>query len=159
VSRVLLRSFVNVLFWVFSTSYLDEVEFERWLRSALRTLESAKRDLEFGDYNWACFKAHQVAGKALKALLWGVGRPRIGHSLVHLLQHIVEVLGVTPPDEVVYACTVLSKFYTPTRYPDVWSEGIPEDYYSRREAEEAIRLASEVIEWVRELWRRLSKKE
>jgi hypothetical protein len=61
VSRVLLRSFVNVLFWVLSTSYLDEVEFERWLRSALRTLESAKRDLEFGDYNWACFKAHQVA--------------------------------------------------------------------------------------------------
>jgi HEPN domain-containing protein len=59
---------------------------------------------------------------------------------------------------VVYACTVLSKFYTPTRYPDVWSEGIPEDYYSRREAEEAIRIASEVIDWVRELWRRLSKR-
>jgi hypothetical protein len=61
VSRALLRSFVNVSFWALSTSYLDKVEFERWLRSALRTLESAKRDLEFGDYNWACFKAHQVA--------------------------------------------------------------------------------------------------
>ena len=30
--------------------------------------------------------------------MWGVGRPRIGRSLVHILQHVVEVLGVTPPD-------------------------------------------------------------
>jgi len=40
----------------------------------------------------------------------------------------------------------------------VWSEGIPEDYYSRREAEEAIRLAKEVIRWVEEVWRRLSRR-
>jgi HEPN domain-containing protein len=39
-------------------SYLDEGEFERWKRSALRTLESARRDLDGGDYNWACFKSH-----------------------------------------------------------------------------------------------------
>ena len=52
--------------------YLDVSEFDRWLRSALRTLESAKRDLEFGDYNWTCFKAHQTVEKALKAILWGV---------------------------------------------------------------------------------------
>ena len=62
-------------------SYLDEGEFERWKRSALRTLESARRDLDGGDYNWACFKSHQAAEKALKALLWGVGRPRSGHAL------------------------------------------------------------------------------
>ena len=42
------------------------------MRSATRTLESAKHDADHGDYNWACFKAHQAAGKALKALLWAV---------------------------------------------------------------------------------------
>lgn len=57
--------------------YLDDAEFERWMRSALKTLESARRDLEFGDYNWACFKAHQVVEKALKAVLWGLGNLRL----------------------------------------------------------------------------------
>ncbi len=139
-------------------SYLDDAEFERWMRSALKTLESARRDLEFGDYNWACFKAHQVVEKALKAVLWGVGKPKIGHSLIHLLNYLAESVGMEPPEEVVHACTVLSKFYTPTRYPDVWSEGIPEEYYSRNEAEEAIKLSMRVIDWVRELWRGLSRK-
>jgi hypothetical protein len=72
-------------------SYLDEGEFERWMRSALRTLESARRDLDGGDYNWACFKSHQAAGKALKALLWGVFQLHVldscGHEgLPHQLQ-------------------------------------------------------------------------
>jgi len=138
--------------------YLDVSEFDRWLRSALRTLESAKRDLEFGDYNWTCFKAHQTVEKALKAILWGVGKPRVGHSLIHLLNHLTEVIGVNPPDDVVHACITLSKFYTPTRYPDVWSEGIPEEYYSRKDAEEAIRFAMRVIEWVRELWQELLRR-
>jgi len=137
-------------------SYLDEEEFERWMRSALRTLESARRDLDGGDYNWACFKSHQAAEKALKALLWGVGRPRSGHALTRLVRHIGESLGVEVSEDLVQACATLDKYYVPTRYPNAWSEGSPEDYYTRRDAEEAIRLASQVIEWVSELWRRLS---
>jgi len=138
--------------------YLDEGEFGRWMRSALRTLESARRDLEAGDYSWACFKAHQAVEKALKALLWGIGRPRVGYSLVHILNYLAEGTGIEPPETITYACAILSKYYTTTRYPDVWSEGIPEDYYSRREAEEAIRLAKEVIRWVEEVWRGLSRR-
>jgi len=138
--------------------YLDTDEFSRWLKSALKTLESAKKDLEFGEYNWACFKAHQAVEKALKAILWGVGKPRIGHSLIHLLNYLTEVVGVNPPEDIIHACTTLSKFYTPTRYPDVWSEGIPEEYYSRRDAEEAVGHAVKVIEWVEELWRELLRR-
>jgi len=143
---------------VLATAYLDEGEFSRWMRSSLRTLESARRDLEAGDFSWACFKAHQTAEKALKALLWGIGRPRVGRSLVHLLSYLAESTGVEPPEATTYACAVLSKYYTTTRYPDVWSEGIPEDYYSRREAEEAIGLAEEVIRWVEGLWRGLLRR-
>jgi HEPN domain-containing protein len=135
---------------------LDEGEFRRWIESARRTLRSAVRDLEGGDYNWACFKAHQAAEKALKALLWGVGRPRVGHSLPKLLQQIEEELGIRAPGEVREACIRLNKLYTPTRYPDVWSEGIPEEYYSESEAREAISQAGRVIGWVEEIWRRLS---
>jgi HEPN domain-containing protein len=43
------------------------------------------------------------------------------------------------------------------RYSDAWSEGIPEDYYSKKESEEAIKLATQVIEWVKELWQKLLK--
>ena len=113
---------------------LDHSEFNRWMESARRTLESAKRDARYGDYNWACFKAHQVAEKVLKALLWGCGKPRVGHSLPRLLKGIEEELGVTPSDDIREACVRLNKFYTPTRYPDAWSEGIPEEYYSEKEA-------------------------
>jgi len=39
-----------------------------WLRQALRDLEHAKRSVELGDYEWACFAAQQAAEKAVKAL-------------------------------------------------------------------------------------------
>jgi|UniRef100_A0A7J2T9F1 Uncharacterized conserved protein related to C-terminal domain of eukaryotic chaperone, SACSIN len=142
-----------------SSVYLDENEYSRWIRSAELTLESAKKDLEFGDYSWACFKAHQAVEKALKAFLWGIGKPRVGHSLTYLLRYLSDTLNEKPSDDVVYACSVLDKYYIPTRYPDVWVEGIPEEYFTQREAEEAIKLALRVIEWVKELWQRLSRRD
>jgi len=137
---------------------LDEGEYSRWIGSAHKTLESAQRDYEDGDYNWACFKAHQVAEKALKAILWGIGKPRTGHSLVYLLSYIAQEFGVDVPDVVREACMALSKFYTITRYPDAWSEGMPEEYFSAKEAEEALRDAKIILDWVEGLWRKLSGK-
>jgi len=55
---------------------------------ARRTLESARRDVEGGDYNWACFKAHQAAEFAVKGLLYGVGKPARGHSVFKLLEAV-----------------------------------------------------------------------
>lgn len=133
---------------------LDEAEYKRWMLSAKKTLESAMRDAVAGDFNWACFKGHQAAEKALKALLWGVGAPAFGHSLLALAERLSEV-GVGVEERVRDLAARLSKFYTPTRYPDVWSEGIPEDYYTRSEAEEALRQAAEIIEWVEAKWRLL----
>ena len=135
---------------------LDEKEYSRWLRSAKETLESAKRDLEERDYNWACFKAHQAVEKSLKGLLWGLGPPQIGTSLPYLLSITAE-LGIEPDKSIEEACIRLNKHYIPTRYPDVWSEGVPEEYYLRSEAEEAISNAFIVIRWVEEIWRKLSR--
>ena len=138
--------------------YLDVNEYERWMKSATRTLESASHDIERGDYNWACFKAHQAAEKALKALLWGVGVPRTGHALTHILNYITRELGLEVPDDVRRACLLLDKYYVPTRYPNAWVEGIPEDYYSESEAEDAVVKARRVIEWVEETWRELLRR-
>ncbi|MEM0458704.1 MAG: HEPN domain-containing protein [Thermofilaceae archaeon] len=133
---------------------LDEEEYGRWMLSARRTLESSRRDAEAGDFNWACFKAHQAAEKALKALLWGVGSPVFGHSLVSLVNRLAEA-GFEVDERVRELAARLGKFYTPTRCPDVWEEGVPEDYYTRSEAEEAIRQAEEVISWVEAKWKSL----
>ena len=51
---------------------------------------------------------------------------------------------------------LLDKFYVPTRYVDAWSEGIPYEYYTRGDAEAAVRAAERIIAFVKEAWRLLS---
>jgi len=74
------------------------------------------------------------------------------------LSYIAQELGVDVPDVVREACMALSKFYTITRFPDAWSEGMPEEYFSAKEAEEALRDAKIILDWVEGLWRKLSGK-
>lgn len=139
-----------------SSSNLDVQEFERWFESAKRTIMSAFADLSSGYYNWSCFKAHQATEKGLKALLWGLGQPRVGHSLVSLLKDIQD-LGVDIPSDIREKCFTLSKYYMITRYPDTWESGIPEDYFSEKDARDAISAANEILDWVRDIWQKLSK--
>ena len=94
----------------------------------------------------------------MKAILWGLGKPKGGHSLTSLSKYLSEVLGVEVPGRIREICLRLDKHYIPSRYPDVWSEGAPEDYYSRAEAEEAIAWAYEVISWVEGVWRGLLRR-
>jgi len=51
----------------------DKDEYERWLRQAKDTLESAEEDLKNHRFNWSCFKAQQAAEYAVKGLLYGLG--------------------------------------------------------------------------------------
>jgi HEPN domain-containing protein len=100
---------------------VDYVEFSRWLVLARCTLESTGRDAESGDFNWACFKAHQAAEFAAEGLLYGAGRLARGHSVYKLLETAKELLSV--PKEFLELGKLLDKFYIPTRYVDAWSEG------------------------------------
>ncbi|MEZ0319665.1 MAG: HEPN domain-containing protein [Pyrobaculum sp.] len=133
---------------------MDESEYKRWIDMAERTLKSAFRDAEGGDYNWACFKAHQSAEFALKALLYGVGKPARGHSVTRLLKEVSALVEVG--EELFELAALLDKFYVPTRYVDAWSEGVPYEYFTRRDAESAINAASKILEFVKKTWTRLS---
>ena len=135
---------------------LDDAEFRRWFRSATGALESARGDLERGDYNWACFKAQQAAEYAVKALLHGLGMPAYGHSVSGLLSRLP---GGLEASRVIQEAKSLDKYYVPTRYPNAWSEGVPSDYYTKRDAEEAIIEAEKIIGWVEEAWRSLKREE
>jgi len=132
---------------------MDLQEFSRWIAMAERTLASAVRDMEAGDYNWACFKAHQAGEFAVKAVLYGVGRPTRGHSVARLLRELSSFVAI---DEGAFEdALLLDKFYVPTRYVDAWSEGVPYEYFTKHDAELAIGAARRVIGLAKELWRSL----
>ncbi len=135
---------------------LDADEYLRWIVSAKKTLDSAKGDLERGDYNWACFKAQQAAELAVKALLHGLGMPAYGHSVSKLLLNI-KLKGLFVSEETVEYAKTLDKYYVPTRYPNAWAEGAPHEYYTEKDAETAITYAHQIIKWVEKQWKSLEK--
>lgn len=127
---------------------LDRREVERWYRQAEHTMASADHDREAGDYAWACFKAHQAAEFAVKALLRALGKVATGHGLLALLDRL-HAEGVTSPDTSRDAARRLDLHYIPSRYPDAFPVGAPFEYYGAGEAEKALADARSIIEWVR----------
>lgn len=119
---------------------------EDWLRQARRDLRHAQNAVDDGDFEWACFAAHQAGEKAVKALLHFHGIDSWGHSLTFLLTGL-------PPDaqpgaEIVERAKQLDKHYIPPRYPDAHPGGAPMDYYTQPEAESAVSAAREVLRFV-----------
>ena len=114
-----------------------------WLRQAEKDLEKAKLDLEWGYYEWACFTSHQAAEKSLKALFQYLHGEAWGHGTKALL----EALPLDDASKFSEEAKFLDKLYIPTRYPNGLPEGIPHDYFTKKEAEEAVKAASKIYEW------------
>ncbi len=136
---------------------MDEKEFKKWIEEANSTFKAIDSDLKDGNFNWACFKAQQAAEFALKAFLWGCRKPAFGHSLLGLLTEFNK-LKIEIPPRIREFCARLDKFYVPTRYANQWLEGAPHTYFTEKEAEEAKRMAKEVIRFVKRCWKLLKKK-
>jgi len=118
-----------------------------WFRQALRDLEQALDSRKADRHEWACFIAQQAAEKAVKALHLYKHQEAWGHVVAKLLQELPD--SVKPPQELIEKAKVLDNFYIPTRYPNSHPEGAPFEHYGPLQSEEAIRYASEVIEFVR----------
>ncbi|MBS7634265.1 HEPN domain-containing protein [Candidatus Bathyarchaeota archaeon] len=118
-----------------------------WLRQALRDYEHARRSLEMGDYEWSCFASHQAAEKAVKALYQDLGIEVWGHSVSRLLENLPE--GFKPSEELIDGAKELDRHYVPSRYPNFHPEGAPLDYYTKADAERAVKYAGEIIEFTR----------
>ncbi|MHA1364333.1 MAG: HEPN domain-containing protein [Candidatus Freyarchaeota archaeon] len=56
------------------------------LRQAEKDLAKARRDLDEGDYEWACFTSQQAAEKAVKALFQFRGVEIRGHTVSELAE-------------------------------------------------------------------------
>ena len=99
---------------------------------ARKTLESARGDLERGDYNWACFKAQQSAEFSLKALHHGLGLLGHGHSLSRLLRELRDK-GLESGEELIEHAKDLDKLYVPHEVSERLGRGIaPRTLYALR---------------------------
>ncbi len=116
------------------------------MRQAERNLKSAVANYNAELYEETCYEAHQVAGKVVKGLLNLLNRERRGYSASFLALES----GLELPDDVLGCLKYLDRHYIPTKYPDVYDEGAPCDYYTREDADKCLECARKVMRWVRE---------
>lgn len=122
-----------------------------WLIQAEHDLQHACHAVEDGDYDWACFAAHQSAEKAVKALFLSIGGEGWGHAVSRLLKDLSHKLKV--PADLVQAAQRLDRHYIPTRYPNGFDSGAPRDYYSSDDAEQAVRDARRIYDFCQQSFR------
>jgi HEPN domain-containing protein len=118
-----------------------------WFRQAEADLRHARNSRDDGDYNWAAFACHQAGEKAIKALFQKLHREAWGHVLSMLLASLPE--DRLPDAALIDRAKELDKHYIPTRYPNGFERGAPVDFYTRKEAEEAIAGAEAILEFCR----------
>jgi HEPN domain-containing protein len=118
-----------------------------WLRQAEADLRHARNSQTVGDYDWAAFASQQAAEKAIKALFQHLHLEAWGHVLSVLLNNLPE--KTRPDAALIDRAKELDKHYIPTRYPNGFERGAPVDFYTRKEAEEAIKNAEAILEFCR----------
>jgi HEPN domain-containing protein len=114
-----------------------------WLTQAERDLEQARHSLKDTIYEWACFCSQQAAEKAIKALYEHLHGEAWGHSVSKLLTELPS--SVKPPKELIEKAIVLDRYYIQTRYPNSFDVGAPKDYFTKKDAEEGVKHAEEII--------------
>ena len=114
-----------------------------WLRQADRDLESAVILLKNDYFEWSCFISQQAAEKAVKAILQKLGAEAWGHSISNLLQGVREKINL--PSDLMSGAKQLDRYYIIGRYPNGWASGIPADYISKEDANDAIGYSRKII--------------
>ncbi|PYT07523.1 MAG: DNA-binding protein [Acidobacteria bacterium] len=121
-----------------------------WMRQAEADLDLSRSAMEDEHYEWACFAAQQAAEKAAKAVHFHFGQEAWGHSVTELLDALRD-RGVDVENALLDRGRALDKLYIPSRYPNGLPSGAPADYFTRAEAEEAIRHGEAVLAFCRRI--------
>jgi HEPN domain-containing protein len=126
----------------------DAEEYRRWMNEAENTFKSAIVDKDHGFHNWSCFKCHQAAEFAIKALLYGLGSTPFGHSLTKMVSDLKkQKINVSL---ILTSCKKLDLHYIPSRYPNAHPTGSPFEYHDETIAEDALKNARRIIDFVKE---------
>ena len=116
-----------------------------WLAQAKRDLNHAIHACKDKDFEWSCFSAQQGAEKAVKAVFLHLHGESRGHSVFALLKALSDKIEVS--ERLIEAAKNLDKHYIPTRYPNGFDSGMPGEYYTKKDAQEAIENAQQIIEF------------
>mgnify|MGYP000085464624 CR=1 FL=1 len=114
-----------------------------WLDQGKRDLERAQLDIQYKYFEWACFSSQQAAEKVLKALALKTGLNIWGHSLTEIINILSKYIEF--PVDIKDKAKLLDIFYIPTRYPNGFSSGKPADYFTEKQAMEAVNAAGDII--------------
>jgi HEPN domain-containing protein len=127
------------------------LEAGRWCRQAEDDLDAAEALRIAGKYAQACFYAQQSAEKAMKSVWIQLDLDPWGHSVARLVRELPDAArsSFIP---LLDNALALDKLFIPTRYPDALPELTPSEAYTRREAEDAIRLTQSFLDTV-QTWR------
>lgn len=115
-----------------------------WLEQARINLSHAEKSVDMGDHAWACFAAQQAAEAALKGLHLRRGQVAWGYSIIDLLAALPA--EAKPSDALLERSRLLDRYFIPTRYPDAHPAGPAARHYTGTEAQDAVRIAREVLE-------------
>ncbi|MBM4084974.1 MAG: HEPN domain-containing protein [Planctomycetes bacterium] len=118
-----------------------------WMRQAESDLGHARHAREFRDFDWAAFASHQAAEKAIKAVFQKLCMDAWGHALSQLLSSLPP--EARPDEALMDRAKQLDKHYIPTRYPNGFERGAPVDFYTQKEADDAISNAEAILEFCR----------
>ena len=121
-----------------------------WYNQGKRDFQKAKLDYEYKYFEWCCFTSQQAAEKSIKSLGLKKGINLWGHSLTEMINILSEQLPgikIEFPLDIKDSAKILDMFYIPSRYPDGFSTGTPEDYFLEKQAMEAINAADDIIKF------------
>lgn len=122
-------------------------EKSRWFEFAREDLIIAQASLEKEVYNQVCFHAQQGVEKALKSYLSINDRDIPKTHFIELLLGLCSQI-----DEkfkgIIDRCIKLDDYYIPTRHPDALPGTLPEGMPVREDAEEALSILEEVMDFV-----------
>lgn len=119
-----------------------------WLIEALDDYQAALDLYKHGRFSKVCYLSHQAAEKAVKALsIKKLHKYPTIHSVAEILRRLSKKLNI--PEKLIEAGRKLDKHYILSRYPNAWPYGAPCQHYTKEDAEEALKNAREVIEYVK----------
>jgi HEPN domain-containing protein len=130
-------------------------EARRWFRQSGYDLEAARWNIQGGFHDTACFLAQQAGEKALKSLLYYLGRRRtalMSHSLVEMVEQGSK--GLSTLETLREDARTLDLHYIPSRYPNGLPSGYPHQFYVREMADQAVRAADHILNVVTEHYER-----
>jgi HEPN domain-containing protein len=130
-----------------------ELEANRWWRQASADFAFLPKVRELGKYDTCCFLSQQTSEKALKAFLYFQGEELI---FTHSIFKLCEIASRSEEEFLALREKVkqLDFYYVEARYPNAIDDVIPAEFYSDRDAEEAIEMTRNVINTVEKYFRK-----